>query len=152
MRVPSSRVWLVGVPLTFAVVHHSDEAGAAVRCAPIPGVAVDVGQACVEVDGDFLSRLERLGVDVFIPDPQPNPWWTGDLHAYVACPGAGLYNSWIGRQSLTNLYVGEFNHLSFPLTIEMQNALASGAECHLEFALNANGDSDGFLFDRVGFE
>lgn len=101
------------------------------------------------------SELPTLGnelsLDVFIPDPQLNPWWVGDVQVYASCPSAGIYNQYVGQKSLTNLFVGEFNRLSFPVPSNVRNALAgSHSGCQLSFTIVSSQSGASFLFDRFG--
>ena len=95
---------------------------------------------------------DTLSLDVYVPSPQPNPYWTGDIQAFLSCPSAGLDNAPLGGESLTNLFPNEFNALAFPLTSAMVGALsASHEDCSWRLDLNVNQGAGQFNFDRLGF-
>jgi hypothetical protein len=93
-----------------------------------------------------------LSLDVYVPNPQPNPWWVGDVQVYLTCSSANLYNVWLGQAPLSGLFPNEFNQLTFDLPSNVEAAL-NGAHsgCHFSLALNSNTGSGAFLFDRLGF-
>ena len=83
----------------------------------------------VEVKSRAFSTSEtpgataKLNLDVFVPAPQPNATWAGAVQAYFSCPAAGLYNVYVGQQSLNNRFVGEFNSLVFDLPASVVTVL-----------------------------
>src|SRR5690606_8405708 len=41
-------------------------------------------------DTEELSGIsDTLSMDVFVPTPQPNPWWVGEVQLFASCPSAG---------------------------------------------------------------
>jgi hypothetical protein len=94
----------------------------------------------------------QLGIDVFIPDPQPNPWWVGEVRMLLTCPSAEIHNAFVGNRPLQNLFPNEFNHLVFELPSDVQTALSSSTICSLDIILNTQNGAGRFLLDRLGFE
>ena len=113
----------------------------------------------VEVKSRAFSTSEtpgataKLNLDVFVPAPQPNATWAGAVQAYFSCPAAGLYNVYVGQQSLNNRFVGEFNSLVFDLPASVVTVLqtANRTGCSFMLALNAPPATAPYLFDKLGF-
>lgn len=128
---------------------------------------VTQGSAALAVDGSgytfIQSRLFNgvtevgaptglVTVDLFVPDPQPNPYWVGALQLYFTCPTHGLFNEYVGQTELTHLFFGEFNTLSFPLPSNVLDALSDeSAGCGLALALNVNNGAGRFVLDNLAF-
>jgi len=93
-----------------------------------------------------------LGIDVYIPDPQPNPWWVGELRLLLSCPSVDVHNVFVGNRPLQNLFPNEYNHLTFELPVDVQAALSSSTICALDIILNTQNGAGRFLLDRLGFE
>lgn len=93
----------------------------------------------------------QLAIDVFVPDPQPNPWWVGEVQLVVDCPDAGLYSAFVGNRSLMHLFHDEYNHIVFDLPPAVQTALASSGQCRVSPILNVSSGAGTFLLDRLGF-
>ena len=94
----------------------------------------------------------HLGIDVFIPDPQPNPWWVGEVRMLLTCPSSEIQDAFVGNRPLQNLFPSEFNHLVFELPSDVQAALSSSTICSLEIILNTQNGAGRFIIDRLGFE
>src|SRR5690606_10447229 len=99
---------------------------------------------------EILGVTANLSLDLFLPKPQPNIYWNGDVALSLSC--SNLVNSYIGPAvSLTNLFEDEFNTLEFTLTSEQVTALTSGATgCTIEVLLNTN-PAGMILLDNMGF-
>jgi hypothetical protein len=94
----------------------------------------------------------ELGLDVYIPNPQPNQYWVGAVQLFLTCPTANIYNQYLGQQDLTHLFPEEFNTLKFPLTPAVRTALLGNhSNCRISIALNVNNGSGEFVIDRLGF-
>src|SRR5215471_15207993 len=92
----------------------------------------------------------RLWVDLFIPNSQPNPFWTGALQVYATCPSRNLFNAFIGQNELTNLKQQAYSSLPFVLPTSVRNALTSSApDCQFIFALNVNQTNATWMFDNL---
>ncbi|OQX66485.1 MAG: hypothetical protein B6A08_20255 [Sorangiineae bacterium NIC37A_2] len=114
------------------------------------------GTKFIESRAFSTAELPQLGatlsVDVYVPDPQPNPWWVGAVQAYLSCPSANLHNAWLGQVPLSGLFPEEFNQLSFTLPASVPETLAGVAsDCRFTLSLISNSGSGAFLFDRLGF-
>jgi len=103
--------------------------------------------------GAELTRVTgHMSLDVLVPDPQPNPWWTGAVQLYVTCSTPGLENQFLGQQSLSGLFPEEFNTLLFSLPEALTAELADPAgSCFFRVVLNVNGGVKPFLLDNMGF-
>lgn len=94
---------------------------------------------------------ETLLLDVWIPENQANPYWWGDVQMSVNIPAAGLYNAWIGQETLTGLRPG-WNTLAFALNSAICSALAGDyPNATISIILNANENSDDFRVDNLRF-
>jgi hypothetical protein len=101
---------------------------------------------------DLPEVSSTLSLDVYVPSPQPNPYWVGDVQAYLTCPSAGLHNAYLGQGSLTNSFPEEFNQLVFPLSSEVQSVLTSSHDdCSFVLTLSVENGAGAFRFDRLGF-
>ena len=101
---------------------------------------------------ELPEPTDTLSLDVYIPTPQPNPWWTGAVQLFLTCEDADFHNQMIGQVELQNLFHSEYNQLRFPIS-EPANAIMSGDyyDCRFKITLNANPASGKFVFDRMGF-
>ena len=102
---------------------------------------------------EVAPASQRVSFDLRIPDPQPNIWWGGDISLTFNCPSAGLYNVYIGQQSLTNLFWGEFNDIGFNLPANVVQTLqqAGRTDCQWQIAVNVSSGSGTFHIDNFGF-
>jgi hypothetical protein len=101
---------------------------------------------------ELPTATAQMGVDVFVPLPEVNPWWTGEVRLEATCPDAGVYNAFIGNMPLTNLFLDEFNHVAFAVPSPVQQAFAASGTCQLRVILNVMADAGTFRLDRLGFE
>src|SRR5690606_295110 len=94
-----------------------------------------------------------MTLDIYIPDPRPNPYWLGSVQAYVSCPAENVNNAFLGQVELTHLYSGEWNTAQFPVSTTVQAALSSGSLCSISLGINTTQTdlTDSFFVDRVGF-
>jgi hypothetical protein len=90
-----------------------------------------------------------LGVDIFIPNAQKNPWWVGDAQLFWSAPSANVYNQYLGRADLTQLPRGNYSTISFALPGTAQNLMAN-LPGDASFTLAINGDG-GFALDNFRF-
>lgn len=94
----------------------------------------------------------EMGLDVYIPDPQPNPYWIGQVQLFLTCPTAGINNQFLGQADLTYLFHDEFNTITIPLSSATRSALLrSYSNCRFSIVLNVNNGSGEFVIDRLGF-
>lgn len=92
----------------------------------------------------------NLTLDLYLPRPQPNIHWNGDVALSLSC--SNLSGSYIGPPvPLTHLFEDEFNTLAFTLNSDQVTALTSGASgCWIEVLLNTNA-AGMVLLDNMGF-
>jgi len=101
---------------------------------------------------EITGETSRLSLDVFIPQPPPNLFWTGDVQIVFDCPAAGLANRFVGSSSLTHRFKDEFNQLLFTLPSEVLTALrGSFPGCRFLVRLNGPSGAGTFRLDRLGF-
>jgi hypothetical protein len=94
----------------------------------------------------------KLNVDVYVPDPQPNPWWIGNVAAYLDCPAGGIYNLYLGQKDLTHLFRNEYNSVVFDISPENVARLKqSVVGCRVNVDLNVTNGPAPFLLDKMGF-
>lgn len=101
---------------------------------------------------ELPTPTSKVGVDVFVPFPQENPWWTGEVRLELTCPDAEVYDAFVGNRSLTHLFLDEFNHVTFDVPPEVGAALAEPGTCRARLILNVMDDAGTFRLDRLGFE
>jgi hypothetical protein len=101
---------------------------------------------------ELQSATQTVNVDLYIPDPQPNPWWLGNLSAYVNCPTDGINNQYLGQKDLTHLFRKEYNGIQFeiPAAILLRLQQSIGG-CHFLLDLNVTNGPAPFLLDKMGF-
>lgn len=134
--------------LSLGSEHVSD--GASSLAVPAGGTKFVVSRSFTTAELPALG--DTLSLDVYVPNPQPNPWWVGDVQAYLTCSSANLYNVWLGQVPLSGLFPNEFNQLTFALSPNVEGALnGTNTGCSFSLALNSNTGSGAFLFDRLGF-
>lgn len=104
-------------------------------------------------DVSELSTVgHTIGLNIQVPNPQPNPYWTGDVQLFVTCQNTLFQNHYIGRVDLTHLFFNEYQLLKFPLSSEVGAVLgSSGNICEWRIALNVADGAGDFLFDAMGF-
>lgn len=138
---------------------------------PAGGVTLETvtvldGQAALEIEPGGVRVLESgafdteelagisdtLSIDVFVPNPQPNPWWVGEVQLFASCPSAGLFDQWLGQEALTNLFTDEYNQLQFEVPPAVREAWEGDySDCSVSIVLNTNAGAGAFLLDRLGF-
>src|SRR5690606_14831051 len=85
-------------------------------------------------DLDYVG--DTLSLDVFLSKPV-GKWWVGDVNLTASCPSANLYGQWIGYASLSNLFVNEFNQLTFSVPEAVRTAWAGDhTDCTVEIAMS----------------
>jgi hypothetical protein len=101
---------------------------------------------------EVSGETARMSLDVFVPQPTPNPFWTGDVQLALDCPAAGLSNALIGSAALTNRFKNEFNQFLFTVPPNVLTALrGSFAGCRFAVRLNGPAGAGTFRLDRLGF-
>lgn len=103
-----------------------------------------------------LSTVEGpliLQVFVKVPSDHPNPYWVGDVQAYISSPSAQLNNVYLGIVSLTDFPVGSYWPARFQLPTEVITALADDhGDLSITFAFNTNQGAPNFVLDNASFE
>lgn len=140
--------WNSSVPLSLETQSVIDGSGA-ISLEP-NGYTVLTSDTFSASDVEGLSN--QLSLDLYLSDPQPNPWWVGDVQLYASCPSAGVYDHWIGYESLTNLFLEEFNQLEFTVPSQVIQAWSGSApDCTVSVAINVNQGAGKIIIDRLGF-
>ena len=99
----------------------------------------------------FVSNV--ISLDVFVPNPQPNDYWVGDISIGLNCPDIGINSVHLGEvQSLTHMFRNEYNNVQFLIPDEIVSALRYGVgKCSFSVYLNVNNGAGLFLLDNMGF-
>jgi hypothetical protein len=71
-----------------------------------------------------LTTGNTLQFDLLDPPNPPNPFWLGDVQAYISIPSASIYHQWIGIVLLSTKPLGAFETLSFPIPPATVSALS----------------------------
>ena len=102
---------------------------------------------------DGLGAPISMKVDVFVPQFQPNPYWFGDINAFVSCPSAGVNNAFLANRALTGLPRNNYSTLTFPVPANVGAALGSKRnDCTVKLALNVPGNAAPHRFDNLRFQ
>lgn len=104
---------------------------------------------------ELPTLTSKLSLDIFVPNPRPNPYWVGNVNVYLSCPSRGVWGQYIGQSDLTYLFPGEFNTVVMPVPQSLRTALSSSAQdCSFRITLNTAATGAGvgsFIIDRMGF-
>lgn len=99
------------------------------------------------------GTTSKLGLDVFIPTGQPNPFWLGAVQMYLSCPAENFNNQYIGQDELTGLPVGKFSTLSYALPSGILSELnGSHSDCFFTIAVNMNQAATPPVLDNLRFQ
>jgi hypothetical protein len=115
------------------------------------------GQGYFRIDGARFSTSEvtvdsALSVDLFVPAPQPNPFWLGAIQMYLSCPSADLNNQYIAQVDLTGRPQGNYSTLRFPLPGFVKDKLRNPVkDCSVSLAMNINPTSGAWILDNLRF-
>jgi hypothetical protein len=140
--------WTSGAPVTHDLARH-EHGNASLS---LTGSGYKVVTSRVFSTTEILAVGNDLNLDLFVPDPQPNPYWVGQAQVFLTCLSAGLNNAYLGQRELTHLFYGEFNSLLFTLPSNVRSALLGAYhDCRFNLVLNVNAGSGQFLFDKLGF-
>lgn len=97
-----------------------------------------------------LPAGNKLSVDVRLPTQQQNPYWLGDLQAFISIPSAGLNNLWLGQQLFQGQPLGTFRTLDFTLPPSVKTALAANrSDAQIRLALNTGNCLAPVLIDNL---
>lgn len=98
----------------------------------------------------FVSNI--ISLDVYVPNPQPNDYWVGDIGLNLSCPDLGINSMYLGNVNLTHMFREEFNNIQFTIPEEVVMNLRYGiGECSFSIYLNVNNGAGTFLLDNMGF-
>lgn len=101
---------------------------------------------------ELPDPTDTISLDLYIPTPQPNPWWTGAVQLFLTCEDAEFYNQMIGQVELQNLFQSEYNQLKFSLSEQTRAILLDDYfDCRFKITLNSSSTAGKFLFDRMGY-
>jgi hypothetical protein len=96
------------------------------------------------------NATNKLNLDLFIPSPQPNQFWTGQVQLFLTC--GSMIHQPIGQAELTNLFPNEFNSLTFTLPSNAVSTLrAVHTGCTMGLVVNVLPSGGSFLVDNLGF-
>jgi hypothetical protein len=101
----------------------------------------------------FALLDDKLKLSVRLPSAQANPWWFGDVQAYVNAPSANLNSQYIGYFGLTGLPTGVFAPVQLTLPPNVVAGLAGGFDdLVIRLVLNVPSDAPApTLFDDLVF-
>lgn len=102
------------------------------------------------------SELKNLSnvvsLDIYVPNPQPNNYWVGDIGLSLNCPDLGINSMYLGNVNLTHLFRNQFNTIQFTITEKIMGKLRYGVgTCSFSIYLNVGNGAGLFLFDNMGF-
>ncbi|HEX3048767.1 MAG TPA: glycoside hydrolase family 44 protein [Bacillota bacterium] len=101
---------------------------------------------------EFYYYSNELSLDVYVPDPQTNPYWIGAVQLYFQAPEAGIYNQYIGQVELTGLEVGAWNTIRFTLPEKIVNLFnGSYSDIFTTIAFNTGHTGEAFRIDNLRF-
>jgi hypothetical protein len=101
---------------------------------------------------EWKAATGLLNVEVYIPDPAPNPWWVGNVSVALSCPEDGINNRYLGQKDLTHLFRMEYNSVQIPLSADLLAQLHGlTGSCQVQVALNVASGSAPFVLDKMGF-
>lgn len=101
---------------------------------------------------EFEYVSDVISMDVYVPNPQPNDNWIGNVGLGLSCPDIGFNSVYLGNVDLTNMFREEYNDVQYMLPNEIVSALQYGiGECFFSIYLNVNNGAGLFLFDNMGF-
>jgi len=92
-----------------------------------------------------------MNIDVYIPGPQTNRYWFGDVQLFWQCQHFTTIS--LGDKPLTNGFENEYNSLKFDVPANLVNFLKTAAPtetCKVTVALNTNSGGT-FYLDNLGF-
>lgn len=99
---------------------------------------------------EYISNT--IALDVYVPNPQPNDYWVGNVGLGLDCPDGGFGLMFLGNVELTHMFREEFNSVQFLLPNEAVAALRYGiGECSFSIYMNVNNGAGLFLLDNMGF-
>lgn len=99
---------------------------------------------------EYISNV--ISLDVYVPNPQPNDYWVGDIGLSLSCPDNGIYSMHLGRADLTHMFREEYNNVQFTMPNEAIAVLRDGVgKCSFSIYLNVNNGAGTFLLDNMGF-
>jgi len=125
-------------------------------------------QGCfgLEVDGSGYMTIKgkpfatpvaggtnKVALDVYIPNGQPNPWYLGAVQLYATCPSRNMNNAYIGQVELTGKPVGQFSKLTYTVPSWIAQVLnQASTDCYFSIAVNVNPTPTPMVLDNLRFE
>jgi RHS repeat-associated protein len=103
-----------------------------------------------------LSSLGAVGnsvtIDVYYPQPAPNPNYLGSLNLAFKVPSRSIYYADLGTQQITSSNLGQYRRYTFALTTAQKQALsATYSDLTVEVKLNVPNAQGPWLLDRIQF-
>lgn len=97
-----------------------------------------------------VPGVNKIAVDLYIPRPQPNPWWTGALQIVLESNEANLHGVTLETIDLTPFAQGQFHRIAFNLPASIQQTLSAGVpDLRVTLNLNTSSQAGPFLFDNL---
>jgi len=145
----SAATWTIdGQALSFDTTQFSE--GTASLLVPAGGYRL--------IESPYFSTTElgelgtTLELQLWLSDPQPNPYWLGSLDAFISAPSAGIYNAYLGHVELTGHATQEWNAVSFELDEATRTWLSGDVtDAQLALAVNTPSDAPSVLLDGLAF-
>jgi hypothetical protein len=127
---------------------YSTDGNAAVDVADGTYVALTSGST---LPAATFAGAQHMLVDVFVPEDVPTTYWAGLLQAHLTCPGASLFDDFVGQAELTLMPRGQFNTAELPIGSSVRSRLSAnpGASCTIKLVLVTNGMNTPYALDRL---
>jgi hypothetical protein len=114
------------------------------------------GYVAVDSAPFATTEIERVGnklaLDVFIPQTQPNPSWLGDVQMSFTAAAANMNNAYIGYVPLTGLARGQWNTVEFTVPANIQTTLLGDfPRARFTIAVNTPGGAQPLNLDNLRF-
>jgi hypothetical protein len=96
--------------------------------------------------------LSSIAYDLYIPLPQPNPYWIGATQMYLSAPSAGINSAYLGEDELTGQPEQQFVTERFSVPAYAMPALTGNAkDVTIMIILNVNNGTQPWLLSDVRF-
>jgi hypothetical protein len=114
--------------------------------------SIPLSAADIRASAGAGADLSSVAYDLYIPLPQPNPFWIGATQMYLSAPSAGVYNAYLGQDELTGQPQQQFVTEHFSVPAYAMTALTGGAnDVTLTIVLNVNNGTQPWLLSDVRF-
>lgn len=100
----------------------------------------------------FIETGNQLELELYIPSPLPNPYWTGEVGIEIISRSDSVTNYDIGRVQLNGLNTDQFNILTFNLDSQTKEHLENGMDCEINVIINVPDQNGQFILRRLEFK